>query len=175
MGTGQDFAEQLTARMARHRGPGPGDGKGPGRRWAGIVEETPALWVTWVVDSARRIGVDPLALGVIAGTMPLRIETAQLTYGLRYYWRCPICGKRVEAVYIKRQVGCRRCLRLGYRSQTYRAASPYAVFDQLFSRDLFARRYADPGNRLDGTLDALQRALQGKIDELVRHVAITAA
>jgi glyoxylase-like metal-dependent hydrolase (beta-lactamase superfamily II) len=61
---------------------------------------------------------------------------------------------------------------LGYRSQTRRAASLYAVFDALFDRDLAAGRCGDPGDRLDAMLDELQRYLQAKIDALVSQMKI---
>lgn len=170
------FADELMGRFAAHRGPGPGGGTGPGQAWHGIVEDTPALWVTWIVDGARRAGRDPLALRLTVGNTPLRMAWVQLRFGRRYYWECPHCGRRCEAVYVARYgVGCRACLRLGYRSQTHRAASPYAVFDDLFERRLTEGRYGDPGGKLDGMLDDLHKHLQGKIDSLLAKVTITAA
>jgi hypothetical protein len=37
--------------------------------------------------------------------------------GERPWWRCPLCGRRVLVLYFRRCWGCRRCLRLTYRSQ----------------------------------------------------------
>lgn len=41
------------SQLGHQRGPGPGGGRGPGRAWRGIVEETPALWCSWVVAAGR--------------------------------------------------------------------------------------------------------------------------
>jgi len=88
-------------RLFSARGPRPGDGASAGRPWAGLVEETPALWVTWFVATAKRLGW-PLPLGLNVGGRPVRMTSIPLTYGPRWYWLCPECGRRIEALYILR-------------------------------------------------------------------------
>ena len=141
------------------RGPRPGDGRGPGRPWGGIVEETPALWVTWFVAMAKRLGWQ-LPLGVTVGGRPLGMTSIPLTYGPRWYWLCPECGRRCEAVYIRGQrAACRKCLRLGYRSQTQRPTSIYAWLDLLFQRDALT----GPRYRTDSVPEGLFNALRGDL------------
>ena len=40
--------------------------------------------------------------------------------GERPWWRCPVCGRRVAVIYLRRQPACRICLGLRYRSQRLR-------------------------------------------------------
>ena len=128
------WATNLVDRAFKQRGPMSGCGRGPGRPWGGIVERTPSLWITWIVEGCRRAGKDPLAFRVEVDGVHLRMTTVQLTFGLRYYWLCPLCGRRCEAIFFTRRVGCRKCLRLGYLSQTHRPNSALGVLDRLFTR-----------------------------------------
>ena len=118
----------LEARLKHRRGPMPGigAGRGPGRPWAGIVEETRAVWVTWLTDYARQTGKPiPQGLTFSQGSY-VPIVGVRLTFGTRYFFKCPECGRRCEAVYILgRRVACRKCLHLGYRSQASRAGSAW--------------------------------------------------
>lgn len=137
-------ADALFNRISRHRGPAPGMGQGPGRPWAGIVEQTPAVWVGWVTSACKHAEVDPLALTVTFHGQALEMDAVKLTYGTRYYWRCPRCRRRVEAIYATgAAVGCRTCLHLGYLSQASRPSSAWGLLDRLFSRRLggLPRRY----------------------------------
>lgn len=167
------------------RGPSPGWGRGPGKRWNGTVEDTPALWVTWLVDLCRRADVDPTSLRMSWADVPLYLSWVDLTFGRRYYWLCPRCGRRCEAVYLLRgqYVGCRQCLRLAYRSQTHRGGSALAVLDMIFSRKwpgLLSRRYdteTETAQALVGDLGALFRAkVTAALDALVieRQEEVTA-
>ena len=119
----------------QRRGPMPGFGRSAGRPWRGIVEKTPALWVTWITGACKRAGVDPLSVRLTFSGQPLEMATVELTFGTRYYWLCPRCGNRCEAVYATRAcVACRECSHLGYQSQVTRSASPFRTLNQIFSR-----------------------------------------
>lgn len=102
------------------RGPMPGWGRGPGRRWQGIVEDTPSIWVTWLKDHCRRMG-RPMPCALVINERHVPIVGVRLTFGVRHYFKCPDCARRCEALYILGQrVSCRKCLHLGYRSQAQR-------------------------------------------------------
>jgi hypothetical protein len=93
---------------------GPVFGRGPGRPWNGIVEHTPCLWITWVADVTKRVGISPDQMEVEFYGVPIEMTPVQLTFGIRWYFLCPRCGRRCEAVYYAGAVGCRVCLRLGW-------------------------------------------------------------
>lgn len=55
--------------------------------------------------------------------------------GLRYYFLCPRCGRRVGKLYDVRGWGCRRCHRLTYASQhVYTSRHPLLRSIQLIAR-----------------------------------------
>lgn len=160
------------SRLGFGRGPRPGDGRGPGRPWGGIVEETPALWVNWFVAQAKRLGWR-LPLGVTVGGQPLGMTSIPLTYGPRWYWLCPECGRRCEAVYIRGQrAACRKCLRLGYRSQTQRATSIYAWLDLLFQRDAMTGPRYLTDKVPNGLYNELRRDMGDRIAALFENVRL---
>ena len=153
-------------KIGHQRGPGPGEGRSSGTPWRGIVEETPAIWVTWIVGAARRSGL-PVPSGLEVAGKRLPLVSVPLTYGPRYYFKCPLCGRRCEVVYMAgRDIGCRKCLRLGYRSQKYRATSCYAVLDRLFAREWIPARWAGPGEKVEVMVRDLRKHLEGRIDAL---------
>ena len=152
----------LVARLGHQRGPEPGEGRSHGLPWRGIVEETPAVWVTWVVEASRRAGL-PVPSAVMAAGVRVTVVSVALTYGLRYYFRCPDCGRRCEALYlVGRSLACRKCQRLGYRSQKYRPTSCYAALDRLF-----ARTFTRDGDQVDIMADELRRRLEAGIDTII--------
>lgn len=154
------------------RGPYQGGGRGPGRPWSGLVEETPALWVGWLVALARLAG-KPVPVAILVGDVRVNITAVRLTFGNRHYFKCPRCRRRCEAIYILARVpACRKCHHLGFRSQAQRASSIWAVLDVMFDRRALARpqRYdvdkglladvlaevrADLGARLASALDGI--------------------
>jgi len=153
-------------KIGHQRGPGPGEGRSSGTPWRGIVEETPAIWVSWVVGAARRAGYKtPDHIEVF--DQRAHLVSVPLTYGPRWYFLCPHCGRRCEVLYVKGgDFGCRRCLRLGYRSQKYRATSCYAVLDRLFAREWIPARWAGPGEKVEVMVRDLRKHLEGRIDAL---------
>lgn len=169
--------DALLAGMNNARGPTPGCGRGPGRPWRGIVEETPALWVTWIAEAARRMGKRPRAITV--GDLEIRIVSVPMHFGDRFYFVCPACRSRREALFfVGSRVGCRQCMRLGYRSQVHRANSPFMALDRLFSRRLLGvtpRYYpvGGVGDRLiEGVMADLRAHLKAKIDAMLEGVSV---
>jgi hypothetical protein len=134
-----------------HRGPKNGEGKGPGRPWQGIVEETTCLWVTWFISLAHSQGKTPPELGLQVNGHTLAYASVPLTYGRRWYFLCPHCGRRCEALYLLGgRLACRKCLRLGYRSQTHVPGSPAIEWDRIFDRRLgLSPRYCNVGPLAD--------------------------
>ena len=113
---------------------GPVFGRGPGRKWGGIVERTPCLWITGIKDACKAAGISPDAIRVAFYGTELEMTYVELTFGRRWYWLCPRCGRRCEAVYVTDVVGCRVCLRLGYLSQSRRKTSAWLWLERLFTR-----------------------------------------
>lgn len=156
-------ADDIMARITSRRGPYPGWGCGPGRPWRGLVEETPAFWVTWLVALARKLGLNPDALNLTWYGVPFHLATTELTFGTRYYFLCPRCERRCEALYYAGAVGCRVCHHLGYRSQAHRAGSIHQIFDLLHDRDFISshwRRWDPP--------DPIKQFVVGELAELAR-------
>ena len=161
-------------KLGHQRGPGPDEGRNACDPWQGIVEETPAIWVTWLVDAAKRAGYAlPLTLEVAGQKVPL--VSVALTYGLRWYFKCPRCGRRCEALYVRRQdFGCRRCLRLGYRSQKARPTSCYAMLDRVFARDYWAGRWDGDASKASLLADEVRRRLEAQVDRLFADAKVEA-
>jgi len=152
-----------------------GEGRGHGRVWSGVCERTPVLWVTWLAKVCKHVGADPRRLRIAFYDVPLAMVTVRLTFGERWYFLCPLCGRRVEAMYYAGRVGCRRCLHLGYASQSYRRGSVWLWMDRVFERSFSFRegvssRYdSDEARKVWG---AVIRELRGELrDELRRLVA----
>lgn len=148
----RDWAGEIAAVKAAFglgsRGPFPGQGANAHAPWWGICEETPQLWASWLADYWRRKTGNPLPerppfrLQDGAG-VELAIESARLTYGFRWYFRCPWCGRRTEVLYQgRRGLACRRCNRLGYRSQARRPTVPAGLLDLAWGR-AFGRYWGD--------------------------------
>ena len=156
------------------RGPMPGEGRGPGRPWGGIVEDTPVIWITWLVALAKKGGRPVEGLRVeVAGTV-LTVTHVELTFGRRYYFRCPECWRRCEAIYfLGQRVACRKCLSLGYRSQTHRPGSPWATADYVFSRrPWFPRRWEIPPQVGEAFAELVRLKAQRAAEEIIERVKV---
>lgn len=172
MGYDVDDIHRALAKMGHQRGPMPGGGRGPGAAWRGIVEETPVIWCSWVVAAGRASGRGvPLAI-IVAGTR-IPLPGVYLTYGVRYYFRCPSCKRKCEAIYLlKPMPACRKCHRLGYRCQSRRWSSVYAILGPLFDRDMMTGRgryHVDKGllqDQLVEAQDAIKARLLAALDGL---------
>ncbi len=147
-------------------GPLPGHGRGPGRPWRGIIEETPCLWVTWVVNLAR-MTANAVPVALLVADVRIPITATRLTFGARYYFRCPRCHRRCEAVYILGRVpACRHCHHLGYQSQARRGGSMYCVLDALVGRAAWSKP-----KRYDVDTVLLADVLDGARDDLATRLA----
>ncbi len=153
-------ADSIVHKTLTRRGPYPGDGRGPGRRWGGIVEKTPVVWITWLVSACKKAGVNPLTMRAEFCGITLRMTVVKLTFGYRYYWLCPLCGRRCEAIYNNGRVGCQRCLHLGYSSEAHRPTSAWAILS-LFSRNWPFERRRDMS---DQAAAAIVKALRGEFE-----------
>lgn len=126
------------------RGPSQGEGNnGKGAGYRGLIEETPAIRIGWIVWACKLYGiaVEPIANGISFCGQGLSCERIKSGFGYRYYWICPRCGKRTSIVFALRQgpnyaVGCKRreCLHLGYLSQTTKPNSVYRTLHELLGR-----------------------------------------
>lgn len=164
--------DALFARLSKRRGPMPGIGmgRGPGRPWAGIVEESKALWVTWLTDYWRRMG-RPTPKGIMVDGQHVPIVGVKLTFGMRYFFQCPECARRCETLYFAgRRVACRKCLHLGYRSQASRPTSAWAFIDRLLSRAALRgpARWCPQG--LEWLGEELERYLKQRLDEVLSRI-----
>lgn len=128
----------MMAKLMSRRGPM--YGRGPGKRWGGIVEKTPCVWITWIVAAAKTAGLDPMTLQFTFWGVKMEMTRVKLTFGWRHYWLCPRCARRCEAIYYNGRVGCQECLNLGYLSESHRLTSIWIVLSRLNTRWPFSRR-----------------------------------
>lgn len=164
----RDF-DKLSSGMLS-RGPSPGNGRGAGRPWGGIVEHTPVLWIGWVTSAAKKAGVNPQSIKLSFYGIELAIVTTRLTYGARYYWLCPICQRRREAIYYNGRVGCQRCLNLGYLSESHRPTSVWGTLDRLYSRDF--PRYNPPDDVAGVIVTELKQQFTSKLEAIIAGVKV---
>lgn len=62
---------------------------------------------------------DSYAMTINGVTRAIRTTTTQAGYGVREWYVCPHCMKRVAKLYIgKKDIGCRACWKLHYTSQS---------------------------------------------------------
>ncbi|ELW7388866.1 hypothetical protein AB8939_17020 [Yersinia enterocolitica] len=62
---------------------------------------------------------DGYAMTINGVTRAIRITTTQAGYGIRQWYVCPHCIKRVAKLYIgSKDIGCRECWKLHYKSQS---------------------------------------------------------
>ncbi|CAM8484855.1 hypothetical protein CIFRMM043B_22635 [Citrobacter freundii] len=62
---------------------------------------------------------DGYAMTINGVTRTIRTTTTQAGYGVRQWYVCPHCVKRVAKLYIgKKDIGCRACWKLHYKSQS---------------------------------------------------------
>ena len=169
--------DTLLAKIGRsHSGPMSGRGNnGRGKPFLGIVEDTPQCWVTWLTDAARTAGLDPAHIRAQFYNTPLEIEPVEVGFGTRYYFRCPHCNRRCEAVfYVPRTVGCRKCLHLGYRSQVHRSTSKWYWLDMIFDRKLMfgSHRYEPDDKTAYGIAAGLRERFEAQLAALADSIKL---
>ena len=140
---------------------GPLFGRGHGQPWRGLVEETPALWISWVKMLCESAGVELETFRLVLGGEAVAVEHVAVGFGRRPYFLCPACGHRCEALFLvtverKRKGRCRTCARLGYLSQSRRPSS-------LMREVLPAKRRKRPGRHGSSTMTKRERALLDKL------------
>ena len=156
-----------------HAGQCQGDGRGPGRPWRGIVEDTPCIWITWIVALAKRMGKPMEGLRIEAGGRSIEVTSVELTFGRRWYFVCPECGKRREALYLLDRLACRECLRLGYRSQTHIPGSPWAIWGRIFDRDYFPRRWRRlPPSMTEAFAEMIRRIAAKGAERIIEEIQL---
>lgn len=164
----------LARRACTQPGPYPGEGRGPGRPWAGIVERTPCLWVHWITGACKTAGVSPDDIEVSFGGIRLQMDSVRVRFGLRRYWLCPLCGRRCEAVYLTSQVGCRKCLRLGYLSESHRRSSAWPHMDRILGRHTLYSRKRMPEDAASEMVEQLGKRFERRFEEMLAQVKIEA-
>ena len=178
MGENVDVGRLLLRSIAQMKhGPMPGFGASHGRPFAGVLEETPVLWVTWLTYTARQMGREVPTAIEVSGVV-VEIVSVKLTFGKRYFFVCPRCGHRREALYFLGKTrsgtnvcGCRACLHLGYRSQFSRASSAWPELDKLKGRKAARRRWSkDEVVRLD--VRELRAQLRKGIEDMLSQVQV---
>lgn len=169
-------AESLITCALSQRGPMTGEGRGSGKRWGGIVEQTPVIWVGWFVSAAKAAGIEPIAPQCSFGGIALQMTRVKLTFGWRYYWLCPQCRRRCEAIYYNGRVGCQRCLNLGYSSEAHRPNSAGFLLDCILSRRWpfeQRRRWDIPDQASAAILAALHGEFEKRLQALFDNLKIT--
>ncbi len=159
----RDGAGEVRAALGiGRRGPWPGQGANAYAPWWGLCEETPQLWASWLAacwrrKTRRRLPQQP-PFRLTAGATEIPLEGVRGTFGWRWYFRCPCCGRRTEVLYLgRRALACRRCNRLGYRSQTRRTTAPVGLQWLDWGRE-FGREHGD-----DRLLAGLARELRADV------------
>lgn len=172
MGENVDVGQLILRSIAQMaHGPMPGFGAGHGVHFSGVVEMTPVLWVTWLTYTARRMGCEVPTAIKVSGEV-VEIVSVDLTFGRRYFFRCPRCGHRREALYfLGKRCGCRVCLHLGYQSQCSRATSAWPELDRLFGRTAVRRRWSrEESVGLD--VHKLRAQLRKGIEDMLSQVQV---
>lgn len=90
-----------------------------------LVEECQKISISPFIKRAKdRLKEVLLASEIETSKMRLELTTSMVGFGGKRYWfKCPMCQRRVGVVFIHpidAEVGCRTCLRLKYRKCRYK-------------------------------------------------------
>lgn len=90
-----------------------------------LVEDCKQLSVSGVLSSIKDEQKKALEnTEIVIDGVPVTFCTSVLISGGKRIWfKCPLCEKRVAVLYkhpVSSDIGCRRCLRLEYRSRRYK-------------------------------------------------------
>lgn len=154
------------------RGPLPGEGRsGRGESWWGFAEETPQVWADWLARAWRRLSGQPLPptppFTLVWDAVAIPIEGVRMTFGWRWYFRCPHCDRRCLVLYEgRRGLACRRCNRLGYRSQARRIRAPLDDVLPRWGRSFVPASVASP------LAEALANDIQRQLTTLFERLTV---
>lgn len=85
--------------------------------------------------------------------------------GLRYWFLCPRCGRRVGKLYYAHRWACRRCLNLAYQSQRLSKHPILRGFQLLERLDALAARYKAGDESVLGKLVKLKNQMVQELAE----------
>ena len=84
-----------------------------------FADTLPAVSVV-STKALRREGLTPQDVAEILG---VELATSMTSFGgLRYWFKCPVCGRRVGVLYFRVRYACRQCNKVVYESQYDRPA-----------------------------------------------------
>lgn len=89
------------------------------------VEECGKVSVsTYLHDFKQKVRDMVAESSVEIGGKPIELTTSKTGFGgIRHWFKCPICSRRVGVLFIHpftRDVGCRGCLHLDYRKRRFK-------------------------------------------------------
>ena len=89
-----------------------------------LVEECQKISISVLVKQANnRLKETLISSDIEASGLKLELTTSLVHFGgVRYWFKCPLCQKRVWTVFVhplNAQIGCRVCLGLCYRKQRF--------------------------------------------------------
>lgn len=88
------------------------------------VEQCQILDVNPLVQKLRQEAHNSIQKAVIrAENLTIKLATSKTKTGIRYWFQCPLCSKRVGKLYkhpINNALGCRICLNLDYNSHRFK-------------------------------------------------------
>ena len=90
-----------------------------------LVEECPKIQITDFIEKYKTKLKEALILSELE-IMGLSVElTISKTHygGIRFWFNCPLCGKRIGVLFkhpLTNVIGCRKCLNLEYRKRRYK-------------------------------------------------------
>ena len=90
-----------------------------------MVENCPKIEINRFVEKYRN-SIKKIILNseIEAAGWDIELTTSNTPYnGLRFWFKCPLCGLRAGVLFkhpITNEVGCRNCLKLEYRKRRYK-------------------------------------------------------
>lgn len=88
-----------------------------------MVEDCQGVSIKGLLDQYK-VALKTQTLSANIGSQDISLTTSKAGIsGIRYWFSCPLCQRRVGIIYvhpITNQVGCRHCLGLDYRSRRYK-------------------------------------------------------
>ncbi len=90
-----------------------------------LVDECPRITVSDLLNQSKALLLSMLANESISVSgLPVKLVTSRTGFnGVRYWFSCPRCQRRVAVVFkhpLSNNLGCRTCLGLNYRKRRYK-------------------------------------------------------